>query len=101
MKELIFGKKLASTLMSAALVVAFAPAFVAPQPAKALTNDEETAIAYIKDWSSKKGKITLNGSDAKGTFNPESSIQRSEVAAILVRMMDAHYRVDAPAELGK
>ncbi len=43
----------------------------------------------------------LNGSDAKGTFNPESSIQRSEVAAILVRMMDAHYRVDAPAELGK
>ncbi len=43
----------------------------------------------------------LNGSDAKGTFNPGSSIQRSEVAAILVRMMDAHYRVDAPAELGK
>ncbi|MBQ8263426.1 MAG: S-layer homology domain-containing protein [Oscillospiraceae bacterium] len=43
----------------------------------------------------------LNGTDAKGTFNPEGSIQRSEVAAILNRMMDESVRVGAPAELGK
>ena len=30
----------------------------------------------------------LSGSDSKGTFNPQSSIKRSEVAAILSRMMD-------------
>lgn len=30
----------------------------------------------------------LTGSDAKGTFNPESNIKRSEVAAILTRMFD-------------
>ena len=30
----------------------------------------------------------LTGSDAKGTFNPEANIKRSEVAAILTRMFD-------------
>ena len=34
----------------------------------------------------------LTGSDAKGTFNPESSIKRSEVAAILIRMYDTNAR---------
>ena len=34
----------------------------------------------------------LTGSDAKGTFNPTSSIKRSEVAAIITRMMDASAR---------
>ena len=34
----------------------------------------------------------LTGSDAKGTFNPSSNIKRSEVAAILSRMMDATTR---------
>jgi|GEM_PF-2786633 len=43
----------------------------------------------------------VNGSDAKGTFNPLSNIKRSEVAAIVVRMMDKSQRVGAPAELGK
>ncbi len=43
----------------------------------------------------------LNGTDAKGTFNPGGNIQRSEVAAILNRMMDESVRVGAPAELGK
>ena len=43
----------------------------------------------------------LNGTDAKGTFNPGGNIQRSEVAAILNRMMDETVRVGAPAELGK
>jgi hypothetical protein len=36
--------------------------------------------------------ITI-GSDAKGTFNPDSPIIRGEVAAILIRMMDSSYRV--------
>ena len=43
----------------------------------------------------------VNGNDAKGTFLPASQIKRSEVAAIVVRMMDAGTRVDAPADLGK
>ena len=35
----------------------------------------------------------LTGSDAKGTFHPASSIKRSEVATILLRMFDAAARV--------
>ena len=34
----------------------------------------------------------LTGSDAKGTFNPDSNIKRSEVAAILIRMYDTNAR---------
>ena len=34
----------------------------------------------------------LTGSDGKGTFNPNSSIKRSEVAAILSRMFDSNVR---------
>jgi len=34
----------------------------------------------------------LTGSDAKGTFHPDSSIKRSEVAAILIRMYDTTAR---------
>ena len=36
----------------------------------------------------------LTGSDAAGTFHPTSTIVRSEVAAILVRMYDASVRVN-------
>lgn len=43
----------------------------------------------------------LSGVDAKGNFKPAESIKRSEVASILIRMMDKNYRVGAPAELGK
>ncbi len=43
----------------------------------------------------------LNGTDGYGTFLPDANIQRSDVAAILMRMMDASYRVAAPALLGK
>ena len=43
----------------------------------------------------------VNGRDIRGTFSPDSNIQRSEVAAILIRMMDPTARVAAPAELGK
>ncbi len=43
----------------------------------------------------------LCGSDVKGTFNPDNNIQRSEVAAILIRMMDPAARVAAPSQLGQ
>ena len=43
----------------------------------------------------------LSGVDSKGTFLPSDNIKRSEVAAILIRMMDPAIRVSAPAELGK
>ena len=43
----------------------------------------------------------LSGVDAKGTFNANDNIKRSEVAAILIRMMNPSVRVDAPKELGK
>lgn len=43
----------------------------------------------------------LNGMDTRGTFSPDSHIRRSDVAAILMRLMDASNRVGAPAELGK
>lgn len=41
-------------------------------------------------------KTTLDG--AKGSFNRTGTIKRSEVAAIVIRMMDPGYRVGAPAD---
>ncbi len=41
----------------------------------------------------------LNGSQSDGTFDPNTDIKRSEVAAVLNRMMDPAVRVDAPADL--
>ena len=43
----------------------------------------------------------LNGSDSDGTFGPDDAVKRSEVAAILVRLLDSRYRVGAPANLLK
>lgn len=43
----------------------------------------------------------LNGTDATGTFHPDGNINRSEVAAILVRMMDTSFRVGAPSQLNR
>ena len=43
----------------------------------------------------------LDGRDDDGRFDPDETIQRSEIAAILVRMMDTSYRVPAPPKLGK
>ena len=43
----------------------------------------------------------LAGSDAYGTFHPDRDIARSEVAAILVRLIDPTARVKAPARLGQ
>ncbi len=41
----------------------------------------------------------INGSDREGTFLPESGIRRSEVAAIVVRMMRPETRVGPPENL--
>lgn len=43
----------------------------------------------------------IDGSDDYGTFNPNSNIKRSEVATILIRMMDPTTRVGAPSKLGQ
>ena len=43
----------------------------------------------------------IAGTDTKGTFKPGSYIMRSEVATILIRMMDETTRVPAPKDLGK
>lgn len=41
------------------------------------------------------------GSDDFGTYKPDTEIKRSEVAAILIRFIDAKARVGAPAKLGQ
>ena len=56
--------------------------------------------AYYEIYTLYRAGI-LNGSDAKGTFNPTSTIKRSEVAAIVVRMMEPAKRVGPPKELGQ
>ena len=43
----------------------------------------------------------LVGNDPRGTFAPEKDITRAEVSAIVVRMMDATQRKDAPSALGQ
>ena len=43
----------------------------------------------------------LDGRDDAGRFDPEETITRAEIAAILVRMMDTTARVPAPPLLGK
>ena len=43
----------------------------------------------------------LVGNDSRGTFTPGKDITRAEVAAIVVRMMDASQRKDAPPALGQ
>ncbi len=85
--------------------------------ARALPAEALTAVNSIPDNSIPDVKVTdsalddgiylfyragiLNGMDAYGTFSPDSHIRRSDVAAILMRLMDASYRVSAPAQLGK
>ena len=43
----------------------------------------------------------LNGSDEYGTFHPDDYIQRSAVAAILVRIIDPSTRLGPPEKLGQ
>jgi len=67
---------------------------------KALNNIADNAIPDVKLGDKCADEIyafyragILTGSDKQGTFNPDSTIVRSEVAAILLRMYDASTRV--------
>lgn len=87
----------------------YAYIFANALPAKALkakNSIPDNAIPDVKsDNKYYKEIYTLyragicNGNDEKGTFNPNSNIRRSEVAAILIRMMDEKARVGAPSGL--
>lgn len=54
--------------------------------------DVKTSDAFASDIYEFYRAGILTGSDAKGTFHPVSSIKRSEVSAILVRMFDTASR---------
>ena len=54
--------------------------------------DVKASHSYYKEILAFYNAGILTGSDTKGTFNPTSNIKRSEVAAILSRMMDATQR---------
>ena len=61
----------------------------------------ENAIPDVKTGDTYAAEIydfyragILTGSNAQGTFHPESSIKRSEVAAILIRMYDPSMRLE-------
>ena len=67
---------------------------------KAINTVADNAIPDVKATDKFAAEIyefyragILTGSDAKGTFHPASSIKRSEVAAILLRMFEAAARV--------
>lgn len=66
---------------------------------KAINTVADNAIPDVKTTDKFAAEIyefyragILTGSDAKGTFHPASSIKRSEVSAILVRMFDTASR---------
>ena len=66
---------------------------------KAINQVADDAIPDVKNGDAFASDIyefyragILTGSDAKGTFHPASSIKRSEVSAILVRMFDTASR---------
>ena len=56
--------------------------------------DVKTGDAYAKEIYDFYRAGILTGSNAQGTFHPESSIKRSEVAAILIRMYDESMRLE-------
>ena len=56
--------------------------------------DVKTGDAYAAEIYDFYRAGILTGSNAEGTFHPESSIKRSEVAAILIRMYDQSMRLE-------
>ena len=56
--------------------------------------DVKTGDAYADEIYDFYRAGILTGSNAQGTFHPESSIKRSEVAAILIRMYDESMRLE-------
>lgn len=76
--------------------------------AKSLPDDALSDVRMVEDGAVPDVKMTaayassvyklyrsgiLSGSDEKGTFNPESHIRRSEIAAIMLRLADPTQRV--------
>ncbi len=64
-----------------------------------INNVEDNIIPDVKIGDAYSGEIytfyragILTGNDAKGTFKPDSNISRSEVAAIVIRMLDSGAR---------
>ena len=64
-----------------------------------ITNVDDNVIPDVKMGDAYSGEIytfyragILAGNDAKGTFKPDSNISRSEVAAIVTRMLDSGAR---------
>lgn len=64
-----------------------------------LTDQQAYLLKYYTEVYRLYRAGIVNGSDDAGTFRPESNIKRSEVAAIVVRMMRPEKRVGAPANL--
>ena len=64
-----------------------------------LTDQQRYLLSYYEEVYTLYRAGIVNGSDAAGTFHPESNIRRSEVAAIAVRMMQPEKRVGAPEKL--
>ncbi|MCR4963979.1 MAG: S-layer homology domain-containing protein [Firmicutes bacterium] len=65
----------------------------------AINTVEDNAIPDVKTTDAQAADIyklyragILTGSDDKGTFNPRSDIKRSEVAALVTRMVDTNLR---------
>ena len=56
--------------------------------------DVKTGDAYADEIYDFYRAGIFTGSNAEGTFHPESSIKRSEVAAILIRMYDESMRLE-------
>ncbi len=81
----------------------FAVIFAGALPEEALPGKNTVAAGAIPDVPA-KGELSvavyrlyragiLSGSDSRGSFLPDSTIRRSEVAAIVTRMADASLRV--------
>lgn len=85
---------------AAATRAQFAAILARALPAEALTAQNSVPIDSVPDVpASAAGGIytlyragILTGSDGKGTFNPNSTISRAEVAAIVTRMADKSLR---------
>ena len=89
-----------STYVPAATRAQFASILAAALPSEALPAINTVTILPDVDANATYAAAALKlynagiltGSDAAGTFNPESSIQRSEVATIVTRMADQSQR---------
>ncbi len=73
----------------------------------AINTVEDNAIPDVKMMDARAADIyklyragILTGSDSRGTFNPQSDIKRSEVAALVTRMADASLRKSVTLETG-